>query len=159
MRRRRRRNPLLDGWVCPRCGQYSNRHGRGGARACKAGRDKPHCPGLQCQCGDGRCYQTGVGRGWRRSPCLRAVCAHCGWEGAVRSRDFERTYGDARCPKSRTGWHHVTAEIHDNAEPDALRMTLRCIYCGAVGEITIHPVDDVMWETPERTCVVPQQGS
>ena len=144
---RRRRNALVDGWVCPKCGQVAARHGRGGARACHGG-DGPFagCRGLECECTDGKCYSKKSWRlGWRRSPCPNAVCYHCGWKGTVRSRDFERAYGLSRCPKSSTGWHHPVLRVVPNTRPNSLALICVCSECGRKGTSTLDPIADILW--------------
>lgn len=142
---RRRRRPLVDGWVCPRCGQIGTRHGRGGARACKDSRGLPTCLGLRCTCEDGLCFSKGEGYGWRRSPCRHAVCSHCGWTGEVRSKTFEREFGLSRCPKSSHGGHLVRIEAVGSVAPTVLRLRLTCVECGLVGWIVADPAIDVDW--------------
>ncbi len=142
---------LVDGWVCPRCGQTGTRHGRAGSRGCKTSTDSLHCRGLECECDDGRCFskRPGPGYGWRRSPCVTARCYHCGWEGIVRSLDFEREYGLERCPKSNTGWHHTTIQWVPNSEPSNVALRFRCSICGTTGLIVIAS-QDIQWQKPEE---------
>jgi hypothetical protein len=141
---------MIDGWVCPRCGQTGIRHGRAGARGCKTSTDSPHCRGLECECEDGRCFsKRAEGYGWRRSPCPTARCYHCGWEGIVRSRDFERAFGLARCPKSNTGWHHPTITWVPNTVPNVLVLRFKCAICGRIATRPLHPVEDIQWHDPE----------
>lgn len=136
---------LWKGWVCPNCGQTEQRHGRGGARACHA-EAEDRCPGLECKCEDGQCYSKTLGFGWRRSPCLNAVCAHCGWTGTIRSRAFERRYANARCPKSTSGWHWVTVEVDlSQFEPAGMTIKTRCVECGATGIGVLDPVTQMRW--------------
>lgn len=141
----KRHRPLVDGWVCPRCGQVGTRHGRGGARGCHSAMPGPVCPGLVCRCGDGVCFAKHKGYGWRRSPCRNAQCMHCGWVGEVRSREFEKLFGNSRCPKSATGWHTVEIVAEQNQTPDVLRLQFKCIDCHATGSTVIDPVQDVRW--------------
>lgn len=141
----RRGIPILsDGWVCPKCGQHGRRHGRGGARACKGNRGGKECPGLVCVCLDGMCFD----RTWRRSPCTHAVCNHCGWEGTVRNRAFEVSYGASRCHRSSTGWHYCTMEIDRNETPGALRIRVRCQLCGRSGALLVD-ASDIDWNDKE----------
>lgn len=147
--KRRRHRPLVDGWVCPRCGQKGMRHGHGGARACKSRDDSPRCRGLECTCQDGQCYSKSMeGFGWRRSPCPCARCYHCGWQGEVRSRDFERVYGNSRCPSSSTGWHHPVISVVPNQQPSNLVLRLRCPMCGLEAETRLDPIEDMEWMRP-----------
>jgi hypothetical protein len=150
MSRRRHASPLVDGWVCPRCGQVGDRHGRSGARGCQTRQTGPRCPGLVCECEDGLCYSKSQGFGWRRSPCLNAHCLHCGWRGEIRSRPFERAYGMSRCPKSGDGWHHPLVTISHNTEADAMHQRLHCPLCGIDGTVRIHPIRDIDWRRPEE---------
>jgi hypothetical protein len=138
--------------VCPRCGSNGMRHGRGGARACKTNNNSPHCQGLECDCADGKCFsKRPESFGWRRSPCTTARCYHCGWEGSVRSREFERAFGNSRCPRSNTGWHHPTILVPPNAEPSYLVLHLRCTLCGAEATILLDPIEDIPWGRPAPT--------
>lgn len=148
--RSRRHKPMVDGWVCPRCGANGIRHGRGGARACKTNNTSPHCRGLECECEDGRCYgKRPDGFGWRRSPCKTARCYHCGWEGEVRSREFERAFGNSRCPNSSTGWHYPVIQVQPNTEPSSLVLRFRCTLCGWEASTVLDPIDDIRWFPPE----------
>lgn len=142
-----RKDPLLDGWVCPNCGQTGRRHGRGGARACKSRTQGPLCQGLTCMCHNGRCYSSDTGRGWRRSPCLDALCAHCGWRGELRSKDFERDFGLSRCPVHPSGIHQCQV-ILEPAEHASIAMRLTCTQCGTRGASISHPIHDVEWSRP-----------
>lgn len=146
MTRRRRKRPLFDGWSCPRCGQTGRRHGRGGVRGCKAKLGGPNCPGLRCQCKDGECYDGG----WRRSPCQHAVCAHCGWEGMVSSRLFERAFGGARCVKTIDGWHWCSIRVVPNEVPGMLQLEILCEACGSHGTLTVDPVREIVWRPKEN---------
>ena len=142
---------MVDGWVCPHCGQTESRHGRGGSRACDAEQKGPVCPGLICQCSDGVCFSRGLGYGWRRSPCPNAVCQHCGWRGTIRSAEFEREYGSARCPKSTTGFHHAHVRVDGNRHrTDHTALVFDCKICGAKGFLIIDPIKDIEWKL-ERT--------
>jgi hypothetical protein len=147
-RSHRRHDPLTDGWVCPRCGATWDRHGRGGARACKTA-DGVQCRGLECECEDGRCYSKRPdGFGWRRSPCKTARCYHCGWEGEVRSREFERVFkNNMRCIKSNDGWHHPNMWTIPNAEPNSIVAVLQCALCKMVA-VRVIPADTLMWGYP-----------
>lgn len=137
--------PLWTGWVCPHCGQTEQRHGRGGARGCHAEGDE-RCPGLECKCTDGKCYSKAFGFGWRRSPCPNAECAHCGWKGTLRSREFERHYGASRCPGSSSGWHWVTVRVEmSQFEPAGVMLVFTCRDCGATGTSVIDPIKQITW--------------
>lgn len=163
----KRKQPLRDGWVCPNCGQTSDRHGRGGARGCKHEPQGPTCPGLVCKCKDGTCFSKEYGYGWRRSPCLNAFCHHCGWKGTIQSREFEREYGGSRCPKSVDGWHNIQhirfgrnkkdrKKDRSKGRSDVCRIIFECEICGASGPLNIDPIHDIPWQIPERKA--PQEG-
>lgn len=150
MIRPRRRHPRVftDGWVCPKCGQWGVRHGRGGARGCHSKLPPgPHCEGMECKCEDGVCFgKHPHGYGWRRSPCRNAVCHHCGWSGEVRSRAFERAYGLSRCVRSNTGWHYPTITVLPNTEPGSLVLMFECTLCGRKATATLDPIADIVWQ-------------
>lgn len=151
----KRKRPLIDGWVCPQCGAVGHRHGRGGQRACRDKTAGPTCEGLVCRCRDGKCFSKAKGPGWRRSPCPNAYCHHCGYEGPVRSKEFERSFGDSRCPYGTTGWHRALLRVEENERPGACRILFRCEDCGATGSMIIHPVTDIDWRSATPTEVSP----
>lgn len=96
------------------------------------------------------CFAKRRGYGWRRSPCKNAHCLHCGWSGEIRSRDFERAYGAARCRKSATGWHTVNIIAERNENPDVLRLRFECLECHVQGACAIDPVSNIEWSAIEE---------
>ena len=144
--KRARHDPVLDGWVCPSCGQARGRHGRGGARACKAKEPGPTCIGLVCECEKGVCYNRR--NGWMRSPCVHAHCQHCGWRGTIRSKPFERDFGLSRCAMAPDGLHRIEPGIAADSSPRVLHLVLRCLVCGHEGHAMVDWLMDTEWIDP-----------
>ena len=131
---RREGEPLTDDLVCPKCGENAS--------------DRPGLPKLRCGCEDGNCFALHEGRlTWRRSPCPNAVCDNCGWKGTLRSRYFQQTYQNSRCPMSEDGWHNVDVYTQRNEKAGPLVSLWKCKACGAIGHVKIK-YNEVVWEPP-----------
>ena len=80
---------------------------------------------------------------------------HCGWTGELRSRDFERAYGLARCPISRTGWHNPVITVERHHTPTLCRQFWKCVDCGIAATVIVDPVADVDWDPDSIIEVAP----